>query len=311
MANLVVPFFIIFKEFEIMLSPQRIEKRIFKISLWSGVIFVVAELIMAAVSRSQTVLMDAAYDAAELIVIAVSLLLTPLFYKPVSEKHPFGYFQCESLFIVIKGFMMVSVTIGLMFSNIQIMLDGGRLIDNRMVMLFEALLSLISLGVLLLLGHYSKQVTSPSAKAEIYAWRVDFLCSAGVAAAFLAPPLMQGTSLEWMMPYFDQMVAVVLVVFVLPEPIKMIFTAFCDLLLFPPEVTEEIREMVQQRLDDCGYDTLFVEVTQTGRRIWVAVTFRPHSDTLSMRQLQAVRAELTEELRALHDDLELELVAAG
>ena len=105
---------------------QKYEKIILKISLYAGMAFVVVELFMSLWSSSQAILMDAVFDAAELIVIGLSLFLTPLFYQPVSEKKPYGYSQFESVFIIVKGFMLISVTIGLITNNIQILLQGGR-----------------------------------------------------------------------------------------------------------------------------------------------------------------------------------------
>ena len=69
---------------------QKYEKIILKISLYAGMAFVVVELFMSLWSSSQAILMDAVFDAAELIVIGLSLFLTPLFYQPVSEKKPYG-----------------------------------------------------------------------------------------------------------------------------------------------------------------------------------------------------------------------------
>lgn len=108
---------------------QKYEKIILKISLYAGMAFVVVELLMSLWSNSQAILMDAVFDAAELIVIGLSLFLTPLFYQPVSEKKPYGYSQFESVFIIVKGFMLISVTLGLITNNIQILLQGGRHLD--------------------------------------------------------------------------------------------------------------------------------------------------------------------------------------
>ena len=44
--------------------------------------------------------------------VFVSLSLVPLMYKPSSESHPFGYQQIESLFVVVKGAIMIAVTVG-------------------------------------------------------------------------------------------------------------------------------------------------------------------------------------------------------
>ena len=94
-----------------MITEKR-EKQILMMSFLSGLAFAVAEFIFSIYSHSQSALTDAVYDASELVFIALLLFLTPLFHKPVSEKHPYGYFQVESIFVIIKGVMMLSVTMG-------------------------------------------------------------------------------------------------------------------------------------------------------------------------------------------------------
>ena len=92
---------------------ERNEKRILRISFLSGLAFAIAEFIFSIYSRSHSALTDAVYDMSELVFIALLLFLTPLFHKPMSEKHPYGYFQVESIFVIIKGVMMLSVTFGI------------------------------------------------------------------------------------------------------------------------------------------------------------------------------------------------------
>lgn len=61
------------KQGEIVDEKQKYEKIILKISLYAGMAFVVVELFMSLWSSSQAILMDAVFDAAELIVIGLSL----------------------------------------------------------------------------------------------------------------------------------------------------------------------------------------------------------------------------------------------
>ena len=105
---------------------EKIERIALKMSLGAGVLFILAELLMAILSKSLTVLMGSIYNASGLIMILYSLKLVPLLYKPVSEKQPYGYSQVESLFIAIKGFVLASVTVALVVNNVQLMLHGGR-----------------------------------------------------------------------------------------------------------------------------------------------------------------------------------------
>lgn len=74
-------------------SEERLEKKILLLSFLSGVGFVIIELIYSIYSGSQSTLMDALYDASELVFIILLLFLTPLFHQPISEKHPYGFFS--------------------------------------------------------------------------------------------------------------------------------------------------------------------------------------------------------------------------
>ena len=154
---------------------QKYEKIILKISLYAGMAFVVVELLMSLWSNSQAILMDAVFDAAELIVIGLSLFLTPLFYQPVSEKKPYGYSQFESVFIIVKGFMLISVTLGLITNNIQILLQGGRHLDYGQISAFEFILAFFSLLVLFFMRYFHKKTVSPTVEEEIYGWKIDFI----------------------------------------------------------------------------------------------------------------------------------------
>ena len=84
------------------MSSEKNERDILLISFGAGVLFAIAEFIFSIFSHSQSALMDAAYDASELIIIVLTLFLTPLFHKPISEKRPYGFFQVESIFLTIK-----------------------------------------------------------------------------------------------------------------------------------------------------------------------------------------------------------------
>lgn len=72
---------------------EKKEKRILMMSFISGLAFAVIEFIFSIYSHSQSALTDAVYDASELVFIALLLFLTPLFHKPVSEKHPMDIFR--------------------------------------------------------------------------------------------------------------------------------------------------------------------------------------------------------------------------
>lgn len=118
-------------------NEERLEKKILMLSFLSGIGFVIVELIFAIYSHSQSTLMDCLYDASELVFIILLLFLTPLFHRPISEKHPYGFFQIESFFILIKTIMMTSVTVSVLTSVVEKLLSGGNNINKGQVSLFH------------------------------------------------------------------------------------------------------------------------------------------------------------------------------
>lgn len=289
---------------------EKTEKLILRISLFSGILFVIVELVMALYTQSQSILMDTAFDASELIVIAASLLLTPLLYRPITEKRPYGYAQCESLFIVVKGFMLTAVTLSLISSNIQVMLNGGNHVNTTLISLFELILSAISLAVLLTLRYFSKKLHSPIIKAEIYGWKIDVIAGMGVSIAFLIPAFLKNTPLAGLAPYFDQIVAVLLALLMLPEPIKMVVKASKDMLLFAPgdDIVARVKIMIEPVCQSMDLEIIFCDVLQTGRRTWIAVTLKSSHEDWKLSQLKETYDVLMNDLHTEFEDISLELI---
>lgn len=293
-----------------MIDKQRQEKRVMNISFWSGIVFVAAEFIMAIFSHSQSVLTDTVFDAIESVVIALTIFIIPLFYQPVSEKHPFGFSQLESIFILLKGFMFIAVMISLIMNNVQIMLSGGNYVDHMQISIFESVLTCFSVLVYLFLRKINKKISSPTVDMEIYGWKIDVMGSIGVSIAFFISNFIKDTSLAFITPYFDQIIAIVLASLMLPEPVKMIVEAFRSIVLFSPadETLEDIKEKTGKVLEHYPYDPVFYDITRTGRRLWVSIYFTTRVDMMSFTELELVNRELRDCLKEEYEDCFVELI---
>ena len=238
---------------------EKKEQIVMRISFWSGVVFALAELIMAIYSKSQSVLADTVYDSTELVVIGLTIYIIPLFYKPVTEKHPFGYAQLESIVILLKGFMFIAVMMVLIMNNVQIMLNGGNEIDHMQVSMFETILTCFSALILFILMQINKKVTSPTVDVEIYGWKIDVFSSVGVSLAFFLSSFLTHTPFAFISPYFDQIVAIVLALGMMKEPIQMIGDSFRSLMLLSPDEEEvtKIKKISSSILDNYPYDPVF------------------------------------------------------
>lgn len=291
-------------------SEELLEKRILLLSFLSGVGFVIVELIYAIYSHSQSTLMDALYDASELVFIILLLFLTPLFHRPISEKHPYGFFQVESFFILIKNIMMTSVTVSVLTSVIEKLLSGGNSIDKGQVSLFQLMLGLASLIILLIMKWMSRKISSPTVKAEILGWKLDVAYSLGMSLAFFIAVQLQNTSLGFLSPYFDQIIAIVVMIFMVPETIKMLVSAFRELFLFSPEqkTVDRIKEISGKILENYSFTPVFYDISRTGRKMWVSIYFQVEIDSICVKYIQEANKSLNEKISQEFPEASCEII---
>ena len=84
------------------------------------------------------------------------------------------------------------------------------------------MLGLASLIILLIMKWMSRKISSPTVKAEILGWKLDVAYSLGMSLAFFIAVQLQNTSLGFLSPYFDQIIAIVVMIFMVPETIKIL-----------------------------------------------------------------------------------------
>lgn len=291
---------------------ERKEKTILRLSFVAGLAFALAELIFAIYSHSQSALTDAVYDASELVFIALLLFLTPLFHKPVSEKHPYGYFQVESIFLIVKGVMMLSVTLGVGVEVIESALSGGNPVNDLQVSLFQLCLGTASVVIYIIMRRVNKNSSSPTVEAELMGWRLDIGYSLGMSLAFFASSFLVKTPLAFIAPYFDQIIAVLVMVFMLPESVKMLWSSVRDIFLFSPdeELVEQIKQICTESMENYAFSPVFFDITRTGRHLWVAVYFKVSSATLAVEQLKKATEEVNQKISSQLEECTCELILA-
>lgn len=291
---------------------ERKEKTILRLSFVAGLAFALVELIFAIYSHSQSALTDAVYDASELVFIALLLFLTPLFHKPVSEKHPYGYFQVESIFLIVKGVMMLSVTLGVGVEVIESALSGGNPVDDLQVSLFQLCLGVASVVIYVIMRGVNKNSSSPTVEAELLGWRLDIGYSLGMSLAFFASSFLVKTPLAFIAPYFDQIIAVLVMVFMLPESVKMLWSSVRDIFLFSPdeELVEQIKQICTESMEDYAFSPVFFDITRTGRHLWIEVYFKVSSATLAVEQLKKATEEVNQKISSQLEECTCELILA-
>ena len=213
-------------------------------------------------------------------------------------------------FLLVKYSVLLALTCNLMVENIKLLLHGGHEVDAGSIAIFELLVCLGCAGMYLLLGHYSKKYESTTIKAELYMWKLDVISSMGVAVAFAVQMILLTTRFRFLTPYIDPAVAVIMALLLITEPVKEIFQSIKNLILFAPEedVLNQIRGIVDKHMNDYPYEVTFLDVIQTGRKLWVEVYIGNKTDVIHISILHRVRDEIKQELKYKYDQVYIEII---
>ena len=143
-----------------------------------------------------------------------------------------------------------------------------------------------------------------------YMWKLDVVSSLGVAVAFVVQVLLLHTKLHFLTPYIDPAVAAVMAILLIREPVVVIFQSIKNLVLFAPEeeVLNQIRSIVDKHMKDYPYEVTFLDVIQTGRKIWVEVYIGNQTDVIHISILHQVRDEIKQELKHKYDQVYIEII---
>ncbi len=292
-----------------MISEQK-EKRILLLSFTAGLAFAITELIFSILSHSQSVLMDAMYDASELIFIILILFLTPLFYKPISEKHPYGFFQIESIFLIIKCSMMLTVTCSVAIEIIESILVGGGKVNELHISIFQFVLGVASIIIFFIMKNMNSSVSSPTVRAELIGWKIDILYSIGMSIAFFASMFLENTPLYFISPYFDQIMAIIVIILTIPDSIKILWGAIKDVFLFSPdeEIVNQIKDICSCIMEEINFKPVFFDITKTGRHMWISVYFKIDNDLLDTNDLKKASDKIKKEVNNIFENSTCELI---
>lgn len=288
----------------------KIEKRAIRFSFTGTLFFVILELLMCVLIGSRAVLMDFIFDFVDVILVGPFLVLIPLLYKPETERHPYGYGQFESLFIIIKYVGLVFVCGALLIQNIGLILDGGYTVNAMEVFSYEAAAGFITFLLYMGLRYISKKYESIIIASEVYSWKIDVFISAGLAGSFLVSELIKNTKLNFITPYVDPLIAITMTVILLIQPIKEIIKNARNMLLFsaPAEEMDYVRSIAEEELEKYHCEISFLEVLQIGRKTWIEIYIDPESDVVVLRTLKHAQNAIKQRMKGHFDQYYVEII---
>ena len=131
--------------------------------------------------------------------------------EPLEVLCPFilnGFVEPEEIAWVINGVLLLGLAAILLYSSIESLLNGGRLIEVEVVTGYLLFCTLFCSALWLIIKSYYKKVKSEIILAESVNWMIDALISTVVFITFGISCFLKGTKYEFIIPYINSYVNV-------------------------------------------------------------------------------------------------------
>ena len=294
------------------IKTMRMEKIIMQISALSGLAIGAMEFIMFLLTGSQAILIDGLYDWMGVVIILSYVFIQPLLYRPVSEKTPYGYAQIETVFVLVKCSILICMTVYIIFDNLKILFGGagGNQVDSGFIARFELAVFLICLVAWLVLRYFSKKIDAPMISAEMMEWRLDVYLTFGSFVGFSIVPLLQRLGIFFIADNIDQIIAVIIALFMVISPIRMFIRAIREIILLAPDtgMVEEIRNIASGLIRNYPYEITFFDIVETGRKVWVSLYIRSINGVFYIEEIRRLQRELRNALEPEYGDIDIDLI---
>jgi len=256
-------------------------------------------------------MLDGLFSLLSFIMALGAIRISRLVYEPGNPDFQFGYAGFEPLFNIVKGLIIIFISLLALYSSVMAIHAGGRIINIGWALIYAIVVSIFCFAVFAILTRVARKTGSPLVKVDAKNWLLDGLITVAVLLGFLLSYFAQETRWEWMIPYTDPVVVVVLVVLSLPIPYLIIRDGLKELLLGAPnvELQQKLRKTLDPIFTERGYQSHGIRVAKTGRMIYIyiIVLLQEQQTDPAVSQQDEVRKALTLSVSDFYPDVEVDL----
>jgi cation diffusion facilitator family transporter len=294
------------------LEQHRAEQKSLVISALGCLIIAVVALWASYSSSSQAILLDGFFNMTYFLAGLFTIKVSRLVQQGDDIHFPYGYSFFEPLVNGIKGLLILGVSVMALIGALQALLSGGRSIEAGIAMAYGAFASITAWFLAWVTHQGYSHSASPLVKVDADGWIVNAAISTAVLLAFVGIWTIEGSRFEYLAPYIDPVLVLVVVLISLSVPIRMAWTALMGLLnrAPSPEITGQVTTIVSNSLKELPVNELFVRVIQPGRvrlisaHVILPEDYRPEN----LKALDRQRSKTLEALKINYQNVVLDML---
>jgi len=281
-----------------------INEKVLKRSAVFIIIYTIFALIVGFLTKSQVIIFDGIFNLAGIALTYLSIFSLKFIKKRDRFNYPFGKETFEPFIAITQYFIILYICITTITSSVQVILDGGHVVNTTHGMLYGLFTAIFSIGVYIYLKIITKSNVSSIGQVELDQWKFGCLLSIGILFGFGISMIMEKTGFAGYSYYTDPALTIIITIIFGKTAIFAIKGCVRELLMAIPskEIVKSINEILEIVSSKYELSNHVLRLGKVGGRLFIEIGYIVKKDSKmdSIEMQDRLRKELTQKLDDIH-----------
>lgn len=280
------------------MNQKKYEQRALIVGIISNILMGGAGVWIYHITKIEALFLDAYFTLLAVLSGIVATIISKK-SKNTSKSFPYGYFFLEPLYAILKSLLtfalLVYATISVTVKAMDYFLHGsGEIMNYGPVIPYEIVMVILCVALSIFYWKQNKQInnTSTILTAEAKATLIDGIMSGGIGIGILIISFISGygngeNPFSFLLYTGDFFITIILVIFSIKEPIKIMKMAFIELangIVTKDEIKAPIEKVVKTHLPS-GMGLNSCHIHKIGMSFRVSIHLDIQSETINKDEL--------------------------
>ena len=280
---------------------MKLENKILKLSVIGALFFALFGIAWGWAIKSDMIIFDGLYSFISVILSMLSLYINKYMAKRDFEKFPFGKHILEPIVISIKSLIIAIMCLYSLIDAIKTIVSGGNSVSLGLAIIYS-IVSVVGCGAITFyMKAKEKALSSELIKAEYSQWFMDTALSTAVLVAFIVAIILSKTRLNFLNPYIDPAMTVMVSLLCIRIPIKSFINSFKEVICVKAndEINDDIYVLVKEIEEEYNFEDSITRVSKVGRELRIEIDFVYNKDSKlkTLDQMDNVREEINDAIK--------------
>ncbi len=286
---------------------------ILKLSTALIIIFGIVGVAIAVACDSMTLMLDGLYGIADIIVSLLAIAVVRKIHLPPNDAYHFGYAKYEPFMTAVDGILIITICAATIFSSIQDIIHPEPMDNIHLAIIYSFVSIFVCTGFGIYMRQAGKRCRSTVLATDSQLWMIEGVTNLGVFVAFGLSGYISTTHWKGYTAYVDPVLCIILAVFLLTKPIKIIRDSFYDLVDASPypKLKDEIVRMVHACAEEYRLKGVkSIKMRKAGRRLFVVVHFLADKSLL-LDHTEVVKRHMIEKVVSAYPEVDVTVMFSG